>query len=59
MPLVYKIQTEFLKAIETKNSWGKNEITDLYIRTVNKCLMDELETMKIEKGNLEEVLNGK
>ena len=43
MSLAYRIQLAFLKAIQAKNSWGKNEIAQLYIEIVNTVLIEELD----------------
>ena len=50
MIVAYKIQQEFLKALEAKNSWGKNEIRELYISTVNRVLLEYF-IQVLEKAN--------
>lgn len=38
--ILLQIQEEFLKALQEKNSWGKNEVHLLYITISNRVLSE-------------------
>lgn len=40
--IILQIQEEFLKALQEKNSWGKNEVHLLYLSVCTKVLSDKV-----------------
>lgn len=47
--IMNQIEKEFLSQLETKNSWGKNEIKELYTKVCEQVYLENLSSLMERK----------
>lgn len=48
--IILAIKEEFLKRLEMKNSWGKNEVKDLFLNTVLDVTYDKSNKQNVKNS---------